>query len=94
MALNRFSASDSPCTLRLEIDDGTYLALDIRLLDLKDAKQLTQTMRSRKQSKTYVCGVDVVLGPLNLDHKNEQQKFESAKAENLLNDSQTTRTVI
>ena len=92
-AINRFSPSDLPCVLKLEVDDGKYLALDVKLLDLKDARKLTQKLRQQKRTKSHTEGKDVVAGPLNLDPRREQQKFESSDAEDLLNGPDTQREV-
>ena len=92
-AINRFRPADGPCVLQLDIVDGEYRKRKIKLLDLKDARQLTQSIRQKHIAKTYLHGCDVLVGPLNLNQHREQQKFESADAQNLLNGPDTTRTV-
>src|SRR5438309_1618714 len=76
-AINRFRPADQPCVLQLVVKDQPYLALSIKLLDVKDAKKLTQILRKKGTTKTYLHGGDAVVGPLNLNAKKEQQKFES-----------------
>ncbi|HVX15902.1 MAG TPA: hypothetical protein VHC22_32260 [Pirellulales bacterium] len=93
-AINRFSPAAHPCVLQLDVQDPLYLALNIKLLDLKDAKKLTQKLRKTGTTKTYLHGGDVVVGPLNLNTKKEQQKFESNNGQALLNGRDTTRRVI
>jgi hypothetical protein len=93
-AINRFRPADQPCVLQCDVQDPLYLALNIKLLDLKDAKKLTQTLRSKGTTSTYLHGGDVVVGPLNLNPKKEQEKFESSKSQVLLNGTDTARTVI
>ena len=93
-AINRFKPADQPCVLQLDVNDALYLARDIKLLDLKDARQLTQWIRSNGIAKTYLHGGDVVVGPLNLNPKREQQKFESTNGQALLNGPGTSRTVL
>lgn len=92
-ALNRFSPTDHPCALKMEVDDSKYLALDIKLLDLKDARKLSVRLRQQKRTKSHTESKDVVVGPLNFNPKREQQKFESSDAEDLLNGTDTTREV-
>lgn len=93
-AINRFKVADRPCVLQLDVQDQSYLALNIKLVDLKAAKKLTVKLRSNGMTKTYLHGGDVVVGPLNLNAKKEQQKFESSKGQSLLNGTDTARTVI
>ncbi len=93
-AINRFKPADRPCVLQLDVVDASYLAQNIKLLDLKDARKLTQKLRSNGTTKTYLHGGDIVVGPLNLNAKKEQQKFESSNAQTLVNGPNTARTVI
>ena len=92
-AINRFGRASGPCLLQLDIADGKYRKQKIKQLDLKDARQLTRTLRQSHRTKTYLHGCDVLAGPLNLNQHREQQKFESADAQNLVNGPDTTRTV-
>jgi len=93
-AINKFPHNANPCVLKLEVDDASYMALNIRLLDLNDAKKLTQKLRSKGTTRTHTEGCDVVVGPLNQSRFREQQKFESANSEALLNGTNTIRTVV
>jgi hypothetical protein len=93
-AINRFRFADLPCVLQLDVQDQPYLAMKIKSLNLKDAKKVTLKLRSNGTTKTYLHGGDVVVGPLNLNSKKEQQKFESNRGQSLLNGTDTARTVI
>ena len=80
--------------LELSIDDQQYVNLRRRVLRLRQAIQLTQTLRSSHTMGSHLEGVDVVIGPLNGDPTIEQQKFESAVSEALLNGPLTQRKVL
>jgi len=93
-AQNHRGEPENACLLEVAIEDEAYARLQIRLLDTKQAKRLTQRIRKRKATRTHVEGVDVVTGPLNGSRRIQQQKFESDNAQVLLNGSQTRRRLI
>jgi hypothetical protein len=92
-AQNRFGVMKA-CILQISIDNGAFTGLTSRRLDLQRAARFTRALRTNGTLNTHLVGVDVVIGPLNGDAQNEQQKHESVAAENVLNDDKTTRTVI
>jgi len=89
---NKFPMNQRPCVLQLDIGDHQYNGLSKRLLDAKLAARLTRRLRSNGTVATHIEGVDVVVGPLS--QWVEQQKFESAAAQTLLNGPNTQRTVL
>ncbi|GEM_PF-6377631 len=93
-AQNRFGHAQNPSILQLELDDQAFRGLTVRQLTAKQAWKLSQKIYAKGTQKTHREGVDVVVGLLNGSAWVEQQKFESPKAQTLLNGTQTTRTVI
>jgi hypothetical protein len=91
---NRFPQRDQPCVLELSIDDLAYSALRILTLNQRQAQRLTRRLRKAGTVRTHQEGVDVVVGPLNGSAWNNQQKFESATAEGLLNGPTTQRRIV
>jgi hypothetical protein len=81
------------CLLQLDIDDEAFQVLDQLVLDVSAAWKLTQSIRRKKAEKSHLCGHDVVIGPIQGQPNRPQQKFESNAAQNLLNGTQTQRTV-
>lgn len=92
-AQNRFPMQ-SPCLLELEIDDRLYQNLHQRVLNHNEAARLTRRLRRRGTQNTYLEGVDLVVGPLSGSRWIQQQKFESAQSQALLNGPNTQRRVV
>lgn len=78
--------------LILDIGDGDYHALRFWRLSLNQVQQLNARLRGPARTN-YVTAHDVIVGPLVSSPRVEQQKFQSAAAQNLLNGPQTQRTV-
>ena len=91
---HRFPVNQRPCVLQLAIDDQVYTALTKLTLTARQARQLTQRLRSQGGGMTHVAGVGVIIGPLQNNVQVEQQKFESVRAQDVLNGHDTQRTVI
>jgi len=85
----------APCVLRLDIEDAAYGGLTFRYLDVTTGRALSAMIYQASQESTYVDGTcDVIEGPVMGNMGRRQQKFESGKAQALLNGQSTTRTVI
>ena len=82
------------CVMEVDIDDQEFAALSIRALSHKKAWRLTQRLQANHTKDTYVAGVDAIVGPLNGSRYIDQQKFESATAQTLLNGSKTQRRIV
>jgi hypothetical protein len=80
-------------TLRLEIDDPSYYSLNLLRLSLNQAQMLNAGL-TVKTSKTYGTADDAIVGPLVNQHRIEQQKYQTPKAETLLNGLKTIRSII
>jgi hypothetical protein len=87
-------AVQQACVLALDIDDPGYAALTKLALNLAQARRLTRHLRAAGTTRTYQSGRDVTVGPLNGSNYIEQQKFESASAQGLLNGPQTKRSIL
>jgi hypothetical protein len=84
-----------PAVLRLDINDAAYGALIVFPLDLRRALNLTDLLYFWNATRVFATGCcDAIEGPLSGNAQRLQQKFESTKAEMLLNGNQTVRTVI
>ncbi len=79
--------------LTLRIDDTRYRALATRRLDLPGVRRLNQLLRQAGTQASYTTAHDVIVGPLVSDPRIEQQKFQSSRAEALLNGLDTERIV-
>ena len=78
--------------LILDIDNDEYHALKIRRLSHQQATRLTSRL-SPVTKGTYTTADDVIVGPLLSGPQIEQQKFQTAVAQDLLNGPNTQRTV-
>lgn len=92
-AQNRFGAQ-FPCVLAVDLEDGIYASLRKRRLSHQQAARLTQQLRRHRKTKTHLVGVDVVVGPLSGSQQIEQQKFESANSQAVLNGPSSKRHVV
>jgi len=86
--------SNNSAMLELAIDDSSYLALNFQTLTLNMAQMLDVQLRNNQTQGTYITNHDVIVGPLVGQPKIEQQKFQSANAQALLNGVLTQRYVI
>ena len=84
---------NSAALLVLTIDDQAYHALHFLRLSLNQAQMLNARLRSSKSQHTYTTIHDVIVGPLVQQPRIEQQKFQTANAQTLLNNSLTQRAV-
>jgi hypothetical protein len=80
--------------LVLDIADVAYHGLSFQRLTLNRAQMLDATLRNNNTQSAYTTNHDVIVGPLVSQSRIEQQKFQSANAQALLNGAQTQRTVI
>lgn len=80
--------------LELEIPDREYNALNFRRLTLNMAQVLNAQLRSSHTQDTYTTAHDAIVGPLVSQPRIEQQKFQTAVAQDLLNGPLTARTVL
>jgi len=85
---------NNSATLVLRIDDPAYHALNVRRLTLNMAQILNARLRASNRKHTYTTSHDAMVGPLVCQPRIEQQKFQSANADALLNGPLTQRTVI
>ena len=79
--------------LVLTIDDQAYHALHFLRLSLNQAQMLNTRLRSSRSQHTYTTIHDLIVGPLVQQPRIEQQKFQTANAQTLLNNSLTQRAV-
>lgn len=79
--------------LTLRIDDARYGARTTRDLDLAGARMLNQQLRQAGAQASYATAHDVIVGPLVSAPRIEQQKFQTSRAEALLNGPATERIV-
>ncbi|HUG94254.1 MAG TPA: hypothetical protein VML55_25720 [Planctomycetaceae bacterium] len=80
--------------MKLEIEDRSYYALKITRLTLNQAQRLTARIRAHHQENSFTTKHDVIEGPISGNPRKNQQKFQTGKAQNLLNGPNTTRSVI
>ena len=79
--------------LVLSIDSHAYHALGFKRLTLNAARKLEAKLTGQGRRHTYTTADDVMVGPLVGQPKIMQQKFQTPRAQALLNGSQTKRTV-
>jgi hypothetical protein len=79
--------------LVVDIDDDEYHALQFLRLGLNAAQKLNARLHGAARN-TYLTADDVIVGPLVTLPQIEQQKFQSERAEDLLNGPHTQRLVI
>lgn len=84
---------NSSAVLVLTIDDHAYHALNFRRLTLNMAQMLNAQLRGSNTQDTYTTAHDAIVGPLVSQPRIEQQKFQTANAQGLLNGTLTQRTV-
>jgi hypothetical protein len=84
---------NNSAVLILTLDDRAYHALNFRRLTLSMAQALNARLRAGNARQTYVTPHDALVGPLVYQPRIEQQKFQSANAQDLLNGLLTQRTV-
>ncbi len=80
--------------LVLAIDDPSYHALSFWRLTLNRAQMLNAQLRGSNTHTTFTTNDDVVVGPLIHQPSIEQQKFQTANSQTLLNGPLTQRSVI
>jgi len=80
--------------LVLDIADAAYHGLSFQRLTLNRAQMLDAMLRHNNTQGAYTTNHDVIVGPLVSQSRIEQQKFQNANAQTLLNGAQTDRTVI
>jgi hypothetical protein len=80
--------------LVLDIADVAYHGLGFQRLTLNRAQMLDATLRINNTQGAYTTSHDVMVGPLINQPRIQQQKFQSANAEGLLNGVQTQRSII
>ena len=85
--------SSKGAVLILDIPDVEYHTLRFWRLSLNRAQQLNARLRGPAR-RNFVTTHDVIIGPLVSFHHVEQQKYQSATAQSLLNGSRTQRSVI
>jgi hypothetical protein len=79
--------------LILTIDDQTYHALNLQRLSLNMAQKLNAHLRHTNAKNTYTTAQDAIVGPLVGMPRIEQQKFQTANAQAVLNGALTQRAV-
>lgn len=79
--------------LVLDINDVAYHALRVWRLSLNRAQQLNARLRGAAR-KSFDTTHDVIIGPLVSFPHVEQQKYQTASAQTLLNGPRTQRSVI
>ena len=84
---------NNSAVLILAIDDHEYYVLNLRRLTLNMAQMLNSQLRAQNRQHTYTTLHDAIVGPLVHQPRIEQQKFQTAKAQTLLNGPLTQRTV-
>ncbi len=82
--------------VKLAIDDSAFINLSIKQLNhFGYVLRQWNTLKRLRQTRSYLFGTDVVIAPFALISFSSQFKFESAKAERLLNDPlKTIKTVL
>ena len=85
---------NAAAVLVLTIADREYHALSLQRLTLNRAQRLNSRLRANNAQHTYTTAHDAIVGPLVRQPLIEQQKFQSASAEVLLNGSLSQRTVV
>lgn len=84
---------NNSAVLILTIDDHEYHALTFQHLTLNRAQMLNAQLRGSNTQHTYTTVHDAIVGPLVYQPKIGQQKFQSKKAQTLLNGPLAQRTV-
>ncbi|HVC93848.1 MAG TPA: hypothetical protein VND64_09160 [Pirellulales bacterium] len=84
---------NSSAVLILIIDDHAFNALNFRRLTLNMAQMLNAQLKANKTRHTFRTPHDVMVGPLVYQPRIEQQKFQTAKVQTLLNGLLTQRVV-
>ena len=84
---------NNSAVLALAIDDQEFHALNLRRLSLNMAQMLNAQLRAHNTQHVYTTLHDAILGPLVYQPRIEQQKFQTARAQALLNGPLTQRTV-
>jgi len=84
---------NNSAVLVLTIDDHAYRALNFRRLTLNMAQVLNARLRARHAQHTYTTVHAAIVGPLVHQPRIEQQKFQTASAQALLNGPLSQRTV-
>jgi hypothetical protein len=86
--------SKNSALLILDIVDVAYHGLSFQRLTRNGAQMLDVRLRNNNTQGAYTTNHDVIVGPLVSQSRIEQQKFQSANAQTVLNGAQTQRTVI
>jgi hypothetical protein len=84
---------NNSAVLILMLDDRAYYALNFRRLTLRMAQALNTRLRAGSSRQTYTTTHDALIGPLVYQPRIEQQKFQTANAQDLLNGLLTQRAV-
>ncbi|HVA51845.1 MAG TPA: hypothetical protein VNH11_36220 [Pirellulales bacterium] len=84
---------NNSAVLLLAIDDQAYHGLNLKRLTLNMAQMLNARLRASHSQHLYTTVHDAIVGPLVYQPRIEQQKFQSANAQTLLNGPLTQRTV-
>jgi hypothetical protein len=84
---------NNSAVLILTLDDRAYHALNFRRLTLSMAQSLNARLRAGNARQTYTTTHDAIVGPLVYQPRIEQQKFQTANAQDLLNGLLTQRAV-
>jgi hypothetical protein len=84
---------NNSAVLVLTIDDDEYHALNLKRLTLNMAQMLNAGLRGQGSQHSYTTAHDAIVGPLVKQPRIEQQKFQSAGAQTLLNGRLTLRVV-
>jgi hypothetical protein len=77
----------------LTIGNHQYQAMTFKRLTLKGDRKLNARLRAHETHSTYGTRHDVIVGPLVTQPKCRQQKFQTVRAEALLNGTDTQWTV-
>ncbi len=80
--------------LSLAVDNQEYHALSVLRLTLNMAQRLNSQLRANDTQDTYSTADDAIVGPLVYQPRIEQQKFQTANAQTLLNGPLTRRVVV
>jgi hypothetical protein len=84
---------NNSAVLVLIIDDHEYHALHLKRLTLNMAQVLNAYLRAHNLQHSYTTTDDALVGPLVYQPRVEQQKFQTGRAETLLNGPLTQRVV-
>ena len=84
---------NNSAVLVLAIDDQAYHALNIKRLTVNMAQMLNAQLRAGNAQHSYTTVHDAIVGPLVYQPTKEQQKFQTANSQGLLNGPLTQRTV-